>query len=481
MRAGVILRYVGSVMLYVAAFMGLCTIVSFLNGIDDAFYLMLLSTILTFALGSFPLLFVEKVDSISNKEGFVIVSVSWLVASVVGMFPYLLWGGELSPIDAWFESVSGFTATGASILEDIEALPKGLLFWRTSSCWIGGIGVVMFAIVILPSMGGNRMALSNNEISSLAKDNLRYRAQMIVRILLCVYLSLTILTALLLHLCGMSLFDAVNHAMSACATCGFSTRNLSIGAYNSPLIEFIMMLAMLLSSIHLGVIYATITLKSNNIFRSEVCRTYLITILAFILVITLSLYVGEYYPSSLECLRKASFQVISIISTSGFSTADTNQWPSLAVIILIFCTLMCGCAGSTSGGMKVDRIIVFIKELRYRIICQQHPTAVFRMRLDGYTQDESQMHTVLVFISTYLFTILVASIIGAACGLDLQTAFSSSAACIGNVGPGFGQVGVATTYNTMPVIIKFLNTLLMLMGRLEIFGFIQFLFTKWWR
>ena len=476
MRAGVILRYVGSVILYVSAFMALCTIVSLLNGTDSAFYTMLLSTILTFAIGSFPLLFIPKANSITNKEGFVIVSVSWIVASVVGMFPYLMWGGEISPIDAWFESVSGFTATGASILEDIEALPKSLLFWRTSSCWIGGMGVVMFAIIILPSIGGNRMALSNNEISSLAKDNLRYRTQMIVRILLCVYLSLTLLTALLLHISGMSLFDAVNHAMSACATCGFSTRNLSIGAFDSPLVEFIIMMAMLLSSIHLGVIYATISLKPNHIFRSEVCRTYLTIIVVFIAIITFSLYAGDYCETIPGALRKASFQVVSIISTTGFSTTDTNLWPSLAIILL-----MCGCAGSTSGGMKVDRILVFIKELNYRIISQQHPTAIYRMRLDGYTQDQSQMHTVLVFISTYMFTILIATILGAAFGLDLETAFTSSASCIGNVGPGFGQVGVFSTYNNMPVAIKFLHTLLMLMGRLEIFGFIQFLFTKWWR
>ena len=245
MRFSVIMRYVGTVMLIIAAFMAISAFISLMSH-DSGFYPLLLSSLLTFVLGGFPLLFVPKADNITNKEGFTIVVGSWILACAVGMFPYLIWGGEFTLINAWFESVSGFTTTGASILKNIEMLPQGLLFWRSATCWIGGAGVVMFALLILPSLGTNKMALSSIELSSLAKDNYRYRTQMVVRILLVVYVGLTLITTLSLKMAGMRWFDAINHAMSACATGGFSTKNASIGAFNSPLIEAILIVAMFL-------------------------------------------------------------------------------------------------------------------------------------------------------------------------------------------------------------------------------------------
>ena len=249
---------------------------------------------------------------------------SWILASVVGMFPYLIWGGEFSLINAWFESVSGYTATGATILNDIEELPQGLLFYRTSSNWIGGVGVVMFALVILPSLGTSRMSLSNVELSSLAKDNYRYRTQVIVRILLVVYVGLTVVTTLLLKVAGMRWFDALNHAMSACATAGFSTKNASIAFYDNPMVEFILAGAMFISSIHFGLIYATFLGKSNNIFRSEIVRTYVAIIVGATLIVTLSIFGAGIYPDLWESLRHSYFQVVSLITTTGYATADTN-------------------------------------------------------------------------------------------------------------------------------------------------------------
>ena len=221
MRMDVVLRYVGSVMLFIALFMLLSAVISYVSGVDSSFYPLLLSSLLTALLGVFPLIFVEKSEQITTKEGFCIVVGSWLVACVVGMFPYLIWGGEFSLVNAWFESVSGFTTTGSSILTDVEALPRGLQFWRFSSTWIGGMGVVMFALLILPSLGRSKMTLSNVELSSMAKDNYRYRTQMIVQVLLVVYVGLTVLSTLLLKMAGMNWFDALCHAMSACATSGF--------------------------------------------------------------------------------------------------------------------------------------------------------------------------------------------------------------------------------------------------------------------
>lgn len=452
-----------------------------MNNVDSGFYPLLLSSMLTFTLGIFPQLFVPRAKSISNKEGFTIVVGSWVLASVVGMFPYLIWGGEFSLINAWFESVSGFTATGATILNDIEYMPQGMIFYRTATNWLGGVGVVMFALVILPSLGTSKMALSNVELSSLAKDNYRYRTQVIVRILLIVYVGLTIATTLALKFAGLRWFDALNHAMSACATAGFSTKNASIAFYDNVAVEFILAGAMLISSLHFGLIYATFLRKGNNVFRSEVVKTYFLIIFVATLLVATSIFGANVYTSIWEALRHSFFQVVSLITTTGFATADTNLWTPFAIVVLIFVSIVCACAGSTSGGMKVDRLLIFCKILWARIRRQQHPNAVIRIRVDGVVQDSDMLNSVVVFMVTYFGLIFFATFTNTLFGQDLMTAFSSAVACVGNVGPGFGDVGSMGNFADIPAILKVQNSVLMLMGRLEIFGFIQLIFLKWWR
>lgn len=481
MRESIILRYIGTVMLCVSAFMLVSAGISYMNNVDSGFYPLLLSSMLTFTLGIFPQLFVPRAKSISNKEGFTIVVGSWVLASVVGMFPYLIWGGEFSLINAWFESVSGFTATGATILNDIEYMPQGMIFYRTATNWLGGVGVVMFALVILPSLGTSKMALSNVELSSLAKDNYRYRTQVIVRILLIVYVGLTIATTLALKFAGLRWFDALNHAMSACATAGFSTKNASIAFYDNVAVEFILAGAMLISSLHFGLIYATFLRKGNNVFRSEVVKTYFLIIFVATLLVATSIFGANVYTSIWEALRHSFFQVVSLITTTGFATADTNLWTPFAIVVLIFVSIVCACAGSTSGGMKVDRLLIFCKILWARIRRQQHPNAVIRIRVDGVVQDLDMLNSVVVFMVTYFGLIFFATFTNTLFGQDLMTAFSSAVACVGNVGPGFGDVGSMGNFADIPAILKVQNSVLMLMGRLEIFGFIQLIFLKWWR
>ena len=480
MRFNVILRYVGAVMLCLSAFMAVSAGISLVSN-DAGFYPLLLSALLTLLLGAFPMIFVSKADSITTKEGFMIVVGSWVLSCVVGMFPYLIWGGEFSLVNAWFESVSGFTTTGASILTNIEALPQGLLFWRSATNWIGGVGVVMFALLILPSLGTNKMALSGIELSSLAKDNYRYRTQMVVKILLTIYIGLTIVSTLLLKVSGMRWFDAVNHAMSACATGGFSTKNASVGFYDSPLIEWILIVVMFMSSLHYGLIYSTFTRKANNIFRSEVVRVYAAIIVGATLLIGASLYFSDTYENIFTSLRYSVFQVVSLISTTGFATANTNLWTPFAIVILIILSIICGCAGSTSGGAKVDRVLLYGKVLKARLRGQQHPNAIIRIRLDGILQEDRQVNTVTLFLTTYFVLILLGTLSSALLGMDLLSAFSSSVAFIGNVGPGFGAVGSLDNYAELPSLLKIQGSILMLMGRLEIFGFIQFLFIRMWR
>ena len=481
MRVHVVIRYIGMVLVFLAAFMLASAGVSLLNNHDSALYPLLLSSFVTAILGLFPLIFVERVEEIKTKEGYAIVVGSWLVACVVGMFPYLIWGGEFSLVNAWFESVSGFTTTGASILNDIEFLPRGLLFWRSATTWIGGIGVVMFALVILPSMGRSRQMLYNVELSTIAKDNFHYRSREIMRILILVYFGLTLATTVLLKLSGMCWFDAATHAMSACGTSGFSTKNASVAFFDNPTIELVMMGAMTLSGIHFGVLYATMTGRRNNIFRSEIVRVYVGMMVIASLIIAANLFSDGLYPTFLESLRYASFQVVSVTTTSGFATADTNLWPSLAIILLIFCSVVCGCAGSTSGGIKVDRLVIAAKVIRNRVKLQQHPTAVITTRTDGTVQGDNVLNLVLTFIVAYILLVLVGTIVYAMFGCDIMTSFTAAIACIGNVGPGFGEVGSLDNYSELPTILKFNSTLLMLVGRLEIFGFIQLFFLRSWR
>ncbi len=481
MRFDVIIRYVGLVLIFNAIFMLISALISIFNNWDTGSYPLILSCAICAIAGIFPLIFVERNVQITTKEGYVIVVGSWLLSCIAGMLPYILWGGEFSFINAWFESVSGYTTTGSTILVDIEALPAGLLFWRSSTHWLGGVGVVLFSLVILPSLGRSKVIMSNVELSSLAKENFRYRTQKILLILTVVYIGLTILQTLLLKIAGMNWFDSVNHAFSTISTGGFSTKNLSVGYFNNVWIDVICIVFMTIASIHFGLIFSTFIRNKNNIFRSEVVRFYILGIIAMIVCLVLNLKFSGNYDTFGEALRFGAFQVTSVISTTGFATANTNLWPPFAILLLIYCGFQCGCAGSTTGGLKADRILLLFKAIRARIIQQQHPNAIVRVKLDGLSQENSLISSVTLYIVFYLVLTLVGGLLISLTGEDLLTSFSSSYASMGNVGPGFGAVGSIDNYSSLTVFAKIICTMLMLFGRLEIFGFIHLLFLHSWR
>ncbi len=475
------MRYMGMVLLLDAGFMLLSALVSFANHMDTGFYPLLLSFTLTALIGAFPLIFVDRSEQITNKEGYVIVVGSWILSSFVGTFPYLLWGGEFDFVNSWFESVSGYTTTGSTILTNIEALPRGLLFWRSSTHLLGGMGVVMFALVALPALGRTKTTLSSVELSPLAKDNYRYRTQRMVEILLVVYVGMVVTETVLLKIAGMTWFDSVNTAFSTVATGGFSVRNQSIAYYNSALIESIVMLFMFLSSIHFGIIFATLTGKANNMFRSEVCRYYAACLLGGGAIIALSLWGAGLYPTFGSSLRYSMFQIMAYASTTGFATANCNLWTPLATAILIFISFQCACAGSTGGGIKADRILLSFKVLRAKILQQQHPNAIIRIKLNGVIQDNDIVNFAMVFIVIYIISVMIGTLIVAAFGLDIMTSFTCILASMSNIGPGFGVVGSQGTYASLPDAVKMTCTLFMLLGRLEIFGFIQLFLVSWWK
>jgi len=480
MRLQVVLRYVGIVLLFESAFMLLSAGISYVNGIDGGFVPLLLSFLLTALLGSFPMIFTNRSTRLSSKESYAIVIGAWLTSCIVGTFPYLLWGGEFSVVNAWFESVSGFTTTGASILNNIEGLPKGLLFWRSLTNWLGGVGVVMFALVIMPMVGRSRMTVSNLEISSMARDNYRYTSSTIIKILMSVYMGVTLLNIVALKIAGMSWFDAVNHGLTTSSTGGFSTRNASIGYYDSAWIEGITIFFMFLSSLHLGITYATLAGHRNNIFRNEGCRFYVVGTVVLCLLLSLNLWGSGTYETLGESLRKGIFQGVSIVTSSGFATADTNLWTPLCICILIYMSVQGGMAGSTAGGLKSDRVLMAGKVLKAQIKKQQHPGAIIRIKNNGIVQDASVVNFAIIYIVIYMLFILGGTLINAACGLDTLTGFTASVASMGNIGPGFGDIGSLDNFSAMPVVVKLVSTLQMLLGRLEIFGLLHFFTMKWW-
>lgn len=481
MRLQVVFRYIGMVLLFESAFLLLSAIISYANGIDSGFTPLFLSFLFTALLGSFPLIFVSKSSRLSSKESYAIVIGAWLMSCLVGTFPYLLWGGEFTPVNAWFESVSGYTTTGASILNDIEALPKGLLFWRSLTNWLGGIGVVMFALVIMPMVGRSRMTVSNLEISSMARDNYRYTSSTIVKILMAVYFCLTLANIISLKIAGMSLFDSVCHAFGTVATGGFSTKNASIGHYDNLAIEMVTVFFMFLSSIHLGITYSTVMGRRNNIFRTEGARFYIILTLMICIVISFGLWRDGIYDTFGTSLRHGVFQGVSLVTTTGFGTADTNLWPALCVCLLVYLSIQGGMAGSTAGGLKSDRILMAGKVIRAQIKQQQHPGAIIRIKNNGITQSSEIVHFAVLYVVIYILILLLGTIVNAACGLDTLTSFTASVASMGNIGPGFGEVGSVDNFSGLPVVVKLTSTLQMLLGRLEIFGLLHFFTMKSWR
>lgn len=480
MRLQVVFRYIGIVLLFESAFMLLSAIISYSNGIDEGFAPMALSFLFTALLGSFPMIFTGKTSRLSSKESYAIVIGAWLTSCIVGTFPYLLWGGEFTIVNAWFESVSGFTTTGASILNDVESLPSGIVFWRSVTNWLGGVGVVMFALVIMPMVGRSRMTVSNLEISSMARDNYRYSSSTIIKILLGVYVGLTLANIICLKIAGMNWFDSICHSFTTISTGGFSTRNASIGHFGNVWIEIITIFFMFASSLHIGITYATIAGRHNNIFRNEVCRFYIITTVVMCLIISLSLWSNDIYSNFGTSLRHAVFQGVSLVTSTGFATADSNLWTPLCICILIYFSLQGGMAGSTAGGIKSDRILMACKVIRAQVKRQQHPGAIIRIKNNGVVQDANIVNFAILYIVIYALIVLAGTLINTACGLDTLTGFTASVASMGNIGPGFGEVGSLSNFSAMPIVVKIVSTLQMLLGRLEIFGLLHFFTMKWW-
>lgn len=460
---------VGKALLVSALFMLLSIVVSVLNGLDAAFTPLTISFIITLLVGAFPFIFIRNTPAMTLTDGYLTIVLSWLLSFIFGMLPYVLYGGEFTLINAWFESVSGYTTTGSTILNDIEALPKGLLFWRSSTHYIGGLGVVVFLLLVMPQASPYRLKLTNMEMSTLSKGGYKYKSSKIVRIITGVYVGFTIACALSLWAAGMSLFDAVNHSFSIAATGGFSTRNMSIGYYQSDLINLIVLFFMAVCAMHFGLIYAVFATGSLKPMKNSVVGYYFGSITVCSLIVMFVLMIQGGYDSWGRAAVDSAFTVVSYMSTAGFGICDNSTWPWFAGLVLLFVSLQCGCSGSTTGGIKVDRILIAFKGIGNEIKRRLHPSAVYQVRMSGQHLSDSSVHAVMMYIVTYVIVILVSIIVVMICGSDVVEAVSGVVASVGSVGPGLGELGCMDNYSAQPVMSKFVFALDMFMGRLEIF------------
>lgn len=480
MNLSVVARNIGIALLSNAVFMFLGVIVSIVYGFDSSFSPLLLSGVITLIAGLFPLVFVRKSNSINAKEGFTIVVFAWVLSCLFGMLPYVLWGGEFTLINAWYESVSGYTTCGGTILSDVESLPKGLLFWRSSTHFLGGLGIVVFMLLVLPSVSSFSKRLKDVETSSLSQENYRFRTKQTIYVMFSVYFGITIAETLCLMLAGMDFFNAINHAFSTVATGGFSTLNDSVKGFDSVLIEYIIIFFMLLSGLHFGLIYSSVTTRSLKIFRSPVVRYYIACVFVFSVAIAVNLLAAKVETNWSEAISHSLFQAVSVSTSTGFATSEISTWPNFAMLLMLFLMIQGACSGSTTGGVKADRFLIFFKSIKAQLKKYVHPNAVMPVKVGKHTVDYDLVSSVNLFILFYFLILFAGTLVLTLLGVGMEDAVSSVISNMGNVGVAFGEVGSFGNYGYFPAAAKFVLALLMLIGRFEIFSFIViFVIYKW--
>jgi len=449
---------------------------------DGSFYPLLYSLAITSGSGITLFSLIQRADysSLSQREGMAIVTLGWLSAGFFGSLPFLFSGSIGTITDAYFESISGFTTTGASILGNIESLPKGILFWRSLTQWMGGMGIIVLSIAILPFLGVGGMQLYKAEIPSPVVDKLQPRISETAKALWKVYLLITVVEIGLLFVGGMPLFDSICHAFCTMPTGGFSTQNGSIAQYNSAYFDGIITVFMVLAGVNFSLHFRFLRGNFKVFGRDPECRVFVSMLAILVLLTTYNIY-GTAYHSITNAFRHAAFQVTSIITTTGFVTANYETWPALSQIILVLCMFIGAMAGSTGGAIKVMRIILLVKHGYREIFRLVHPRAVRSIRLGGKPVPEEVLNSVWGFFIFYMTLFIVAVVIMSFIGLDVVTSFGSVAATIGNVGPGFGLVGPVGNYLSVTDPGKWTLIFCMVLGRLEIYTVIIMLAPAYWR
>lgn len=433
------------------------------------------------------------VKEIKKREGYLIVTFGWIFMALSGTFPYILSGSIPSLTNAFFETMSGYTTTGATILNDIESVPKGILFWRSLTQWIGGMGIIVLAIAILPLLGIGGMQLFAAEAPGPGTDKLKPRITDTAKRLWFIYVGLTFAEAVLLKLAGMGLFDAVNHALTTMSSGGFSTKNDNISVWNDmPLIQYIIILFMFLSGVNFVISYFGFKGRFQKVLRDEEFKWYSFFIIGFTAIATLAIYFeADPTLSSIDhpmvlgelesAFRHGLFKVVSIIATTGYVTADYTLWTPFLTVFFFGLFFLGGSAGSTSGGVKVMRHVIMIRNGITEFKRTLHPNAVLPVHYNGKSVSKSIVFNILGFFILYMLSFIIGAVVLGSMGLDYETAIGASASSLANIGPAFGQVGPVSNYDVLPNPAKWWCGFLMLIGRLELFTVLILLTPFFWR
>lgn len=467
MNYKIILRFIGNVLLYELLLLLIPFMIAVYYGDGDA-SAFLLTIILMLPLALLLRRIKVKDKEMYAKEGFITVGMSWIVIAVFGALPFMISGAIPHFFDAFFETVSGFTTTGATILTEIESLPRGILFWRSFTHWIGGMGFLIFILAIAPSLGSNTIYLLRAESPGPNPGKIVPRLNETAKILYIIYFVLTIIQTVLLMVAGLSFYDAVIHALGTAGTGGFSNMNSSVAAFNNPAVEWIITIFMILFGVNFALYFQILRGSIKSFFKSEELKYYLLMIGVSILVITINI-LGFNGGSIGESIRQSSFQVASIVTTTGYATVDFNLWPTLSKIIILILMISGAMAGSTGGGVKTIRIVIILKAIRRGIDKILHPKRIQSVKIDGKVVDEETISGVLLFIGAYIVITFIGVIIVSFDGFDLITTSTSVLTCISNVGPGFEMVGPIGNFSAFSPLSKVVLSFCMLAGRLEIY------------
>ena len=475
-----VFRTMGALLLIEAIFMAVAMCVSLWYKEADT-GIFLISTIITLLAGVIGLCIGRRAESrMGEREGYVIVAMVWVIFSAFGLLPYYLSGQVPTFTDAWFESMSGFTTTGATIIPDLNVITHGLLFWRSLTQWIGGMGIIVLSIAILPIFGLNGMQLYAAEVTGLTYEKLSPRISDTAKMMWTTYVVLTVTEILGLWLCGMPIFDAVCHSFSTIATGGFSTKNNSLEFYDSAAIHYLVAFYMFISGINFVILIYLVRGKARNFFRDEELRWYTVAVVIFALLLTIGLYVSRPGWTAIHMersFRDSIFTVISAMTSTGYTISDYMYWPVVAWVVIFFLMLTGACAGSTAGGIKWVRLSIILKngvaEFQRRI----HPNAIIPVKLNEKVIPQQTINNIMAFLIFYVFIIVITVVIFCACGVNFDESIGSAVSAIGNVGISIGQFGPSGNYAEFPVVAKWVMSIVMLIGRLEIFT-VLLLFTK---
>ncbi len=417
--------------------------------------------------------------SLSTRGAFAVVALGWISTSLFGAVPLYASGAIPSLTDAVFESVSGFSTTGASILSDVEALPRSMNLWRCQMHWLGGMGIVALTVALLPVLGVGGFQLIKAETTGPEKGKLTPKITTTAKVLWFIYCGMTLVQALLLRLAGMDWLDAVSHAFSTLGTGGFSTRNASIGAYGSPAIDWICTVFMFLAGINFSLYFYLFTGKCAEVRKDSELKAYLLVVAGAVLLVTLCNMPA--YGGLLRSLRYSSFQVLSILSTAGFATTDFTTWVPAAQLVIFALFLIGGCSGSTGGGIKVIRWVILGKQLHNEILRMLHPHGVFTIRINHRAGRKDVVFSVAAFMFLYVLLVAITALFTTLFGLDIFSSFSGAMSMVGNIGPGFNKLGPSQNFGFLPAAVKWWYSLMMITGRLEFYTIMIFFMPSFWR